>query len=76
VSHKTLLPELILTQAILAAVEEHGAPNKFHASELTGPALRMAKVKDIGNQSKHSIIGAYRVRYCRGWFQVTAKDQP
>lgn len=67
--------ELLLVNSLLEAMEEHGVPNKFHASELTRPGLRMEKVKRLGQKLKGTeMMSGCAVRYLRGYFYVGSKE--
>lgn len=67
---KPVMPELLLTLSLTEMIEKHGAPNRFHASELTRPGLRMEAVKRIGQKARELTVAGQCVIYSRGYFRV------
>ena len=59
-----------LTDSILRAIREHGAPSRFHALEVVTPECRLERVAQLCSKMKGRRFGRYSVSYFRRWFTV------
>ena len=59
-----------LTDSILRAIREHGAPSRFHALEVVTPECRLERVAQLCSGMQDKRFGTYKVSYFRRWFTV------